>query len=87
VDVITDYVKSGLDMVRVVAHCARSRHITRIKDLPDVAQRKRWAELINRDVATLYRAQRRGALEASKPDGRTVLITKRAILKWLGITE
>jgi len=62
-------------------------HITSLKDLPDVAQRKRWAELINRDVATLYRAQRRGDLKASKPDGRTVLITKDAILQWLGIAE
>lgn len=62
-------------------------HISDLKNLPDVAQRKTWAQLIHRDVATLYRAQRRGVLEASKPDGRTVLITKRAILKWLGISE
>lgn len=62
-------------------------HIEKISSLPDVAQRKRWAELIGRDPATLYRAQRRGDLKASKPDGRTVLITKAAILKWLGIVE
>ena len=62
-------------------------HITRIKDLPDVAQQKTWANLIDRDVATLYRAKKRGDLKASKPDGRTVLITKQAILEWLGIKE
>jgi hypothetical protein len=59
--------------------------IPSITTLPDVAQRAEWARLLEMDASTLYRAEMAGQLKGSKPGGRSVIYTKRAILRWLEI--
>jgi hypothetical protein len=61
--------------------------IPRVEDLPDAASRPHWAEALRLNESTLYRADRQGKLQASRVGGRTVIYTKRAILKWLGIDK
>jgi hypothetical protein len=59
--------------------------IPHIYDLPDLAQRAEWARLLECDMTTLYRAEKSGDLKGSKPTGRAVVYTKKAILAWLGL--
>jgi hypothetical protein len=59
--------------------------IPKIDALPDLAQRAEWARRLECDYTTLYRAEKSGALKGSKPTGRAVLYTKKAIMTWLGL--
>jgi hypothetical protein len=60
-------------------------HIGKISDWPDAAQRIVWAKILEINPSTLYRADKNGLLRGSSPGGRTIVYTKKAILKWLGI--
>jgi hypothetical protein len=71
----------------VRGHYAKIMRIPRIDSLPDVAQRAEWARLLRVDASTLYRADMAGQLRGSKPGGRIVLYSKKAILRWLGIEK
>jgi hypothetical protein len=60
-------------------------HIGKISDWPDAAQRIVWAKILEINPSTLYRADKDNRLCGSRPGGRTVVYTKKAILQWLGI--
>ena len=60
-------------------------HIGKISDWPDAAQRIVWAKILEINPSTLYRADKDRRLKGSRPGGRTVIYTKAAIAKWLGI--
>jgi hypothetical protein len=59
--------------------------IPRAEDLPDAAQRSSWAEILECDQATLYRAEKAGLIGATKGKSGGVWYTKEAILDWLGL--
>jgi hypothetical protein len=59
--------------------------IKSIAALPDVATRKEWQELINRDMTTFRRAEALGLLRPRRISSRCVAYTKKDILKWLQI--
>lgn len=61
--------------------------VPRLETLPDAARRSTWSRLLEMDCATLYRAERAGKLQSTKPGARTVLITRKSILRWLGLED
>jgi hypothetical protein len=53
--------------------------------LPDLATRRWWANELKVHEITLVRANKSGKLTVAAPNSRNILITKSAILKWLGV--
>jgi hypothetical protein len=60
--------------------------ISDISKLPDATHRSRWAELLDLDETTLYRAERNGELKRVSNKHQAVY-TKKAILRWLGLEK
>jgi hypothetical protein len=56
--------------------------INDISALPELANRAHWSQILGIDAKTLARAERRG-LRASRPNARTVLYTREAIVGYL----
>jgi hypothetical protein len=58
-----------------------------LKELPNATHGAEWARLIQCDPGTIARAYAAGHLERAKAAGRRALYTKKAILRWLGLSD